>query len=134
MPKSMVVFYPRGLLPYPGLLHPEPLPCSSPLLTRTSTGDTRAQFCLSLCGVSGSWCTQGLFEPSEGLWRLWGLILNVISPLLPSCWGFFFALGHGLSSQSRSIATQLLLQRRAAAAPAPAILLELLTSGPHQMW
>ena len=42
-------------------------PCSSPLLTRTSIGDTQAQFCLSLCGVSGSWCAQGLFEPSEHL-------------------------------------------------------------------
>ena len=82
-------------MPYPGLLHPEPLPCSSPLLTRTSTGDTRAQFCLSLCGVSGSWCTQGLFEPSEGLWRLWGLILNVISPLLPSCWASLLPLDVG---------------------------------------
>ena len=29
--------------------------------------------------------------------RSWGLILNVISPLLPSCWGFSFALGHGVS-------------------------------------
>ena len=29
-----------------------PCPCSSPLLTCTSTGDTQAQFCLSLCGVS----------------------------------------------------------------------------------
>ena len=28
-------------MPYPGLLPPEPLPCSSPLLTRTSTGDTQ---------------------------------------------------------------------------------------------
>ena len=31
--------------------------CGSPLLTRTSTGDTQTQFCLSPCGVSGSWCT-----------------------------------------------------------------------------
>ena len=38
-----------------------------------------------------------LFEPSECLWQVWGLILNVISPLLPSCWGFSFALGHGVS-------------------------------------
>ena len=36
-------------------------PClrSSSLLTRTSTGDTQTQLWLSLCGVSGSWCTQG---------------------------------------------------------------------------
>ena len=36
--------------------------------------------------VTGSWCAQALFEPSEHLWRVWGLILNVILPLLPSCW------------------------------------------------
>ena len=34
---------------------------------------------------------------SECLWRVWGLILNVILPLLMSCWGFSFALGHGIS-------------------------------------
>ena len=47
--------------------------------------------------VPGSWCTQGLFEPSERLWREWGLILNMNLPLLPSCWGFSFAFGCGLS-------------------------------------
>ena len=84
-------------MPYPGLLPQSPCPCSSPLLTHTSTGDTQTQFCLSLCGVSGSWCTQSLFEPSECLWQVWGLILNTISPLPPSCWGVSFALGHGVS-------------------------------------
>ena len=57
-----------------------PCPCSSPLLTCTSTGDTQTQFCLSLCGVSRSWSTQDLFKPSEHFWRVWGLILNVILP------------------------------------------------------
>ena len=52
----------------PSLLHPSPFPCGSPLLTRTSTGDTQTQFCLSVCGVSGSWCAQGMSEPSEFLW------------------------------------------------------------------
>ena len=42
-----------------------PCPCGSPLLTCTSTGDIQTQFLLSLCG---SWCTQGLFGPSEHLW------------------------------------------------------------------
>ena len=50
------------------------------------------QFCHSLCGVPGSWCAQGLFEPSEHLWWAWSLILTVTSPHLPSCWGFSFAL------------------------------------------
>ena len=38
-----------------------PCPCDCPLLTHTSTGDTQTQFCLSFCGVPGSWCAQGLF-------------------------------------------------------------------------
>ena len=74
-----------------------PCPCGSPLLTRTSTGGTQTQFCLSLCGVSGSWCAQDSFEPSEYLWQVWGLILNVIWRLLPSCCVFSFALGCPLS-------------------------------------
>ena len=84
----------NGGLLQEGLCHTQvcctqgPCPCGSPLLTCTYTGDTQTQFCLSLCGVSGSWCTQGLFEPSECLWRRWGVTLKVNSPLLPSCWGF----------------------------------------------
>ena len=75
-----------------------PCPCGRPLLTHTSAGDTQTQFWLSLCvGVSRSCYAQGLFEPSEYLWWVWGLILNVISPLLPSCWGFSFALVCGVS-------------------------------------
>ena len=35
-----------------------PCPCGRPLLTRTSTGDTQRQVCLSLCRVS--WCTLGV--------------------------------------------------------------------------
>ena len=71
-----------------------PCPCGSPLLTCTSTRGTQTQFCVSLCGVSRSWCAQGiLFQTSECLWGVWGLILNVISLLLPSYWGFSFALG-----------------------------------------
>ena len=51
-----------------------------------------------------------MFEPSELLWWVWGLILNVISPLLWSCWGFSFALGRGISLQSCSSAVQPLFQ------------------------
>ena len=59
----------------PSPLHPSPLhPCGSLLLTHISTEDIQTQFCLSLCGVSGSWCMQHLFDPSECLWWLWGLI------------------------------------------------------------
>ena len=57
-----------------------------------------------LCGVSGSWCALGMFEPSEHLWQVWSLILNAISPLIPISWGFF-ALGHRVSPHSRYIHT-----------------------------
>ena len=70
-------------------------------------GDSQTQLCLSLCGVSGSWCTQGMVEPCERLWQVWGLILNVISPLLPSCWGFSFTLRCEVSPQSHSSTRQL---------------------------
>ena len=89
-------------MPYPSLLHPEPLSLRQSTADRTFTGDAQTQFCLSLCGIPGSWCTQGLFEPSERLWQKWGLILNANSPLLPSCWAFSFAPGHGLSPYSCS--------------------------------
>ena len=76
-----------------------PYPCGRPLLTPASAGDTQ-----TLTGRSGSESVgplglgahKALSEPSEHLWCIWGLILHVISPLLPSCWGFLFALGRGV--------------------------------------
>ena len=59
-----------GNLLQEGLCHTQvcctqsPCPCGSPLLTRTSTGDTQTQFSLSLCGVLGTRWTQGLLELS----------------------------------------------------------------------
>ena len=38
-----------------------------------------------------------MFEPSVHLWWVRSLILNVILPLLPPCWGFSFVLGCGVS-------------------------------------
>ena len=92
----------NGDLPQKGLYHTQvyctqsPSPFNSPLMTRTSAEDIQTQFRLSLWGCSGSWCTQGLFEPSESLCWVLGLILSAIFPVLQSCWGFF-ALGHGVS-------------------------------------
>ena len=83
-------------------------PCSRPLSTYTSTRDAQTQFCLSLCGVPGPWCAQGWFEPCKRLWREWGLIVNVNTPLLPSFWGFSFALAHGVSPHSHSSAYRLI--------------------------
>ena len=48
-------------------------------------------------GSLGPAAHKVLFEPSEYLWRVWDLILNMISPLLPSCWSFSFSLAHGVS-------------------------------------
>ena len=81
-----------------------PRPHGSPLLTHTSIEDAQTNFFLSLCGVSGSQCAQVLFDPSECLWWVRGLILNAISPLLPPCWGFSFALVLVESSHSHSSA------------------------------
>ena len=49
----------QELMPYPGLLHPEPCPCGRPLVTHTSAGDTQTfkGRTDSLYGFSG--CTQG---------------------------------------------------------------------------
>ena len=66
------------------------------MLIPTSTGDSNTGLAQSL-GSLGSGVHKVLFEPSKRLWRVWGLILNMISPLLLSCWGFSFALGHGVS-------------------------------------
>ena len=93
-----------------GLCHPHtqsPCPCGRPLPTCTSTGDAQTQFCPVSVGSLGPWVSQGLFEPSERLWWTSGLILNVNSPLLPSCWGVSFAPGRGVSPHSRSSAYHL---------------------------
>ena len=102
----------NGDLLQEGLCHTQvyciqsPCPCGRPLLTNTSSGDTQTQFSQSLWGLR-SWCAQGMFETSEHLWWVWGLILNMLLPLLPSCWGFSFALGCGISPQSHSSAAWL---------------------------
>ena len=65
-----------------------------------STGDTQTLKHRSgsvSVGSLGPRVHKVLFEPSEHLWQVWGLILNVISPFLPSCWGFSFALRGGVS-------------------------------------
>ena len=68
-------------MPYPDLLHPEPLPLrqaiADPYVCRRHSNTSW----LGLCGVSGSWWAQGLFESSEHLWPVRGLkFLHTISP------------------------------------------------------
>ena len=81
-------------MPHPGLPHLEPLPLqqvtADPYLCRRHSNTVLSQ---SLWGLLVLVCTR--FEPSEYLWHIWGLILNMVLTLLPSCWGFSFALGCG---------------------------------------
>ena len=71
-----------------------PCPHGRQLLTRTSSGDTQTHKGRSdSVSVGSPGAHKVLFEPSEHLWQVCGLFLNVISPLLPSCWGFSFTLG-----------------------------------------
>ena len=88
----------NGDLLQQGLCHTQvyctqsPCPCISPLQ------ETLKHSSSSFSGVSESWCALGLFEPSECLWGVWGLILNVIFPLLQSCWGlstWTYCIAHG---------------------------------------
>ena len=97
----------NGALLQEGLCHTQvcctqsPCPCGSPLLT---TPLWEAQ---TFKGRSGSVSVGSpsvhkiLFEPSEHLWWVWGLILNAISPLLLSCWGFSFAHGCGIIFEAK---------------------------------
>ena len=84
-------------MPNPCLLHPELLPLWPALLTHTSTGDPQR-----LKGRSGSVSVESpgehkiLFEPSKDVWRVWGLILNVILAHLHLFEGFSSALGRGV--------------------------------------
>ena len=94
----------NGDLLQEGLCHTQdcctqsPCPCSRQLLTCTSTGDTQTlKDRSSSVSVESPGAHKVLFESSEHLWQVRGLILNPILPLLPSCWGFSFVLGCGVS-------------------------------------
>ena len=84
---------------------------SRQLLTHTSAGDMQTLKVRSgSVSVGSPTVHKVLFEPSECFWWVWGLILNVILPLLPSCWGFSFALVCEVSSQSHSSTTKPLIR------------------------
>ena len=84
-------------MPYSSLLHPEPHPCGSPLLTHTATGNVQTQFCLSLCGVPVSWCAHiflssltslaGMGFDSKGEFAPPTILLGLL--LCPWMWGIF---------------------------------------------
>ena len=92
----------NGNLLQEGLCHTQvcctqsPCLCGRPQLTHTTTGETQTFKCRTgSVSMGSSGVHKVLFEPSECLCQVWDLILNSISPLLPSCWGFSFALGCG---------------------------------------
>ena len=75
---------------------PCPCPHGRPLLTCAPTGTlghSKAGLIQFFVGSLGSGAPRVLFEPSKHLWWVWGLILNAISLLQLSCWGFSLALG-----------------------------------------
>ena len=81
-----------------------PCPCGRPLLTRTSEGALKHSSGSLSRGSLGPGVHNVLFEPSEGLWRAWSLILNAISPLhhlsgtspLPLDVGYHFLVGSNI--------------------------------------
>ena len=85
-------------MPYPGLLHPEHLPpwqATADTYLHRRHSNTKGRSGSVFVVSPGAY--KVLFEPSEHLWQVWGLILNVILPFPPSCWGLSFALGRGIS-------------------------------------
>ena len=72
--------------PDPTARHCWPMPPQETLTHKGRSGSVSV-------GSLGPGAHKVLFEPSEHLWWVWGLILNPISPLLPSHWGFSFAIG-----------------------------------------
>ena len=93
---------PRGFMPHavwPRSAAPRtPAPVAShcwPIPLQEILKHSKAGLAQSLWGLWGP--HKILFEPSKRLWQVWDLILNAITPLLPSFWGFFFALGRGVS-------------------------------------
>ena len=95
IPRSAV---PRA--PVPAAVHCWPIPLQETL--KHSSGSVSVE---SLGPCSYKVC----LSPQHFCW-VWGLILNAISQLLPSCWGFSFALGCGVSPEIHSSAVQPPLQ------------------------
>ena len=95
---------PRGLMPYPGLLHLELLPLQQSTADPNPAGYTQTHSCQSLLGL---WV---LLHP-RFVWALWASLVGMefdskrdFAP--PTVFlGFSFALGCGVSPQSHSSGT-----------------------------
>ena len=82
----------------PGLLCPVPLQqATADLYLHRRHSNTQRQVCSVSVGSLGSDTHKILFEPFECLWQVWSFVLNVIFPLIQSCWGFSCSLGCGVS-------------------------------------
>ena len=84
----------------PGLMQPEPLSmqqATADLCLSRRHSDIQRQVLSVSVGLLRPGAHKVLFEPSKCLWKAWGLILNVILPLLPFYWGISFALRCGVS-------------------------------------
>ena len=77
----------------PGSCTQSPFPCSRPLMTHTSAGDSNTGVAQSLWGLWVLVHARFCLSPPTSMAGI-SLILNVILPLLLSCWDFSFALGH----------------------------------------
>ena len=108
----------------PGLLQPEPLSprqgTADPCLHRRYS-NTQRQVWFSLCGVSGSWCTQGF------VWALWASLVGmgfgskcyfalptVLLGLLlcPWTWGIFFWWDPTFSCQRQVVILEFSQEKR----------------------
>ena len=66
-----------------------PCLCGRPLQTHTSIESQALKERYGAVCVGSLGVHKVLFEPSNLLWWVWGLILSMIFPLQPSCWDFF---------------------------------------------
>ena len=66
-----------------------PCLCGRPLQTHTSIESQALKERYGAVCVGSLGVHKVLFEPSNLLWWVWGLILSMILPLQPSCWDFF---------------------------------------------
>ena len=94
MPHTTPPRFAAAKAPVPTAGHCWPVPLQENM--QTLKGRSGSVSCGGHCSFPLVLVCTGLFVPSKHLWQVWGLILNVILPLLPACQGLSFALGCGV--------------------------------------